>query len=314
MNLNINSGRIARAVKTVIYGAEGVGKSTLASQFPHPLFIDTEGGTDQLDVRRIEAPETWSDLIGIVTEVSKNPDVCDTLILDTADRAEAMCIDHILKTYRQKSIESFGYGKGYTFIGEEWQRLMTAFDLVKDAGINVTIIAHARQRKIELPDQAGSFDHWEMKVSKQVAPLLKEWADLLLFLNYKTYVVTTDNNSKKAQGGKRVMYTNHNPVYDAKNRYGLPDELDLGFNGIAHIFSSAKPEKEPEKTPHERLAELMREAGIEEYELRDFFVSRGSQNAETPVSDYSVEFVKNCLQYWDRIAKAIEKKKGTENE
>lgn len=311
MTLTINSGKISRAVKTVIYGTEGVGKSTLASQFPGPLFIDVEGGTAQMDVRRIEKPDTWDELLNIVKEVAVTPNICQTLILDTADYAEGMCIEHILRKYNQKSIESFGYGKGYTFISEEWQRLMDAFNKVIAAGINVTIIAHATQRKIELPDQTGSFDHWELKVSKKVAPLLKEWADLLLFLNYKTYVVTTESNSKKAQGGKRMMYTTHNPVYDAKNRNGLPDEMELSFDGIAKLFEQTAPKTQ---SPFERLSELMSEAGIEEYELRDFIVSRGKQSAETPVSDYPAEFVQGyCLKYWDKIKQSIKQTKEIEN-
>ena len=317
--LNIISGKISRAVKTVIYGTEGVGKSTLASQFPDPLFIDVEGGTSQLDVRRIEANTTWDELLSIVTEIYRNPDICRTLVLDTADAAELLCIKYILQKYNQKSIESFGYGKGYTYISEEWSRLMTAFDACIDKGINVTLIAHARQRKVELPDQTGAFDHWEMKVSKQVAPLLKEWADLLLFLNYKTFVVTTDSNSKKATGGKRVMYTSHNPVWDAKNRYGLPDELDLDFSGIAHIFGTqtpktVKPEpKEPD--PKDRLDELMKEAGIEDYELRAFIATRGKYPEETLIAEYSDEFVKNyCLKYWNKIVSTIKTDKENENE
>jgi len=302
--LNISKGKINRAVKTVIYGTEGVGKSTLASRFPGPLFIDVEGGTSQLDVRRIEKPATWEELISIVREVAASPDVCRTLILDTADFAESMCIAGILKKYNQKSIESFGYGKGYTYIGEEWQKLMDAFNACITAGINVTVIAHARQRKIELPDQSGSFDHWEMKLTKQVAPLLKEWADLLLFLNYKTYVVTTENNSKKAQGGKRVMFTTHNPVYDAKNRHGLPDELDLSFDGIAQIFNAPQPAQ----TPLDRLHELMAEAGITEYQVREVAALRGKYPIETPLSDYSDEIVNGfCIKHFNKIVELIRK-------
>ena len=305
--LNISKGKINRAVKTVIYGTEGVGKSTLAAQFPEPLFIDVEGGTSQLDVRRIEKPATWEELIGIVREVAATPDICGTLILDTADFAEGMCIAAILKKYNQKSIESFGYGKGYTYIGEEWQKLMDAFNACITAGINVTVIAHARQRKIELPDQSGSFDHWEMKLSKQVAPLLKEWADLLLFLNYKTYVVTTENNSKKAQGGKRVMYTTHNPVYDAKNRHGLPDELDLGFSGLAQIFEAPHPAQ----LPLDRLHELMAEAGITEYQVREVVAAKGHYPIETPLSDYSERIVNGfCIKHWNKIVEIIRNKEN----
>ena len=306
--LNINSGKVSRAIKTVIYGTEGVGKSTLASQFPGALFLDVEGGTDHMDVRRIEKPATWPELVSIVNEVAKNPEVCQTLILDTADYAESMCIANILKKYNQKSIESFGYGKGYTYIGEEWQKLMDAFNAVINAGINVTVIAHAKQRKIELPDQTGSFDHWEMKLTKQVAPLLKEWADLLLFCNYKTFVVTTDNNSKKAQGGKRVMYTSHNPVYDAKNRQGLPDELDLSFAGIAKIFDQgdSSPAGNRPLSPLERLRQLMAEAGIDDYQVQEIAAQKKGMDREKPLEEYSDNFINGwCIKYFDKIVNMI---------
>lgn len=304
MSLKIVSGRISRAVKTVIYGTEGVGKSTLASRFPDPLFIDVEGGTSQMDVKRIEAPSTWEELLADVAEIAKNPGYCRTLVLDTADWSEGLCVTYICRKYNQKSIESFGYGKGYTYLGEEWAKLMSAFDDVIRAGMNVTVIAHARQRKIELPDQAGAFDHWEMKLSKQVAPVLKEWADLLLFLNYKTFVVTTDSNSKKAQGGKRVMYTSHNPVYDAKNRHGLPDELDLSFDGIAKIFADTTP-SEPEPTPLERLDQLMREAGISEYQVRRIICTKNGFPEETPLEEYPDKVISGCVKHFGKLAEQI---------
>ena len=323
MALNISSGKISRAVKTVIYGPEGIGKSTLASQFPNPLFLDMEGGTAQMDVRRIEKPKTWPELIATVNEVAKTPGICGTLVLDTADWTEGMLIGHICKVYNQKSIEGFGYGKGYTYLGEEWQKLMDAFTRVIEAGMNVTVIAHAKQRKIELPDQAGSFDHWEMKLSRQVAPLLKEWSDLLLFLNYKTYVVTTDNNTRKAQGGKRVMYTSHNPVWDAKNRHGLPEEVEMSFKPLEGIFEeqgarskdsvargqngdSPMKGQSPGTSPLERLKELMEDAGISDYQVRRVVSLRGKYPQETPIEDYPEEFIeKFCIRYFDKIVDQI---------
>ena len=302
MTLTINSGKISRAVKTVIYGTEGIGKSTLAAQFPSPLFLDVEGGTAQLDVRRIETPRGWQDLITDVREVAADPSICKTLVLDTADRAESLLVEYICRKYNQTSIESFGYGKGYTYLGEEWGKLMDAFNACIAAGINVTIIAHAKQRKVELPDQIGAFDHWEMKLSRQVAPLLKEWADLLLFLNYKTTVVTTDSNSKKATGGRRVMYTSHNPVYDAKNRHGLPEEMDLSFDGLKQIFGAQPPKQQ---TPLERLQELMAEAGIDDYQVREIICEKNGFTPEAPLQDYPEEVIAGCVKHFSKLANKI---------
>lgn len=305
MTLNISSGKISRAVKTVIYGTEGIGKSTLASRFPNPLFLDIEGGTAQMDVRRIEAPKNWAELVSTVKEVAANPGICGTLILDTADRAESLLVEHICRKYNQLSIESFGYGKGYTYLGEEWQRLMDVFNSCIDAGINVTVIAHAKQRKIEQPDQIGAYDHWEMKLSRQVAPLLKEWADLLLFLNYKTIVVTTDSNSKKAQGGKRVMYTSHNPAWDAKNRHGLPEEMELSFAGLAGLFGDSPVKGQSPQTPLERLRELMKEAGIEDYQVREIICEKNGFTPEDPLEEYPEKVISGCVKHFGKLVQQI---------
>lgn len=238
--LNIQSGRIFRPQKVVIYGSEGIGKTSLAAQCPDPLFIDTEGGTAHLDVRRTQKPESWEELIGMVKEIAETPEICRTLVIDTADWAEVLCIDYICKKYSQPGIESFGYGKGYSYLAEEFARLLQVCNEVILSGKNVIITAHAKMRKQELPDEQGAFDRWELKLSKQTAPLIKEWGDALLFLNFETFVVATDANTHKAQGGRRVIYTTHHPCWDAKNRHNLPEKVDLCYASIARIFGGMK--------------------------------------------------------------------------
>ena len=247
--LNITRGIVARPQKVVIYGPEGIGKTTLASQTPDPLFIDTEGGSAHLDVRRIEGLKDWEELLSTVKEVAVTKDICKTLVLDTADWAEQLAIAHILDKYKQPSIEAFGYGKGYIYIGEEFTRLLDALDMVIAAGMNVVVTAHAKMRKFEQPDEMGAYDRWEMKLTRQSAPLLKEWCDLLLFCNYETFVVNTENKTAKAQGGKRVMYTSHHPCWDAKNRHGLPDKLDLDYKYLKTIFALPTGKEQKDEPP-----------------------------------------------------------------
>ena len=330
--LQISKGKQSRAQKIVLYGTEGIGKSTLASCMPDPLFIDTEGGTAQMDVRRF-VPKDYTDLLSSIQEVARTPGICKTLVLDTADWAEQSCIRDVCARYKKTGVEDFGYGKGYTYVAEEFQKLLKALDSVIEAGIHVMVTAHAKMRKIELPDEMGAFDHYEMKLSKQVAPLLKEWADLVLFANYKTYVVTTDTNSKKAQGGKRVMYTTHHTCWDAKNRHGLPDELPLDYRAIAHLFEDGAPtqqtsapqsappvaelqapaepptelpEEPPKPTPLDALRELMREAEISEYEVQDVVASKGHFAADVPLKQYPEEFITQwLLPNWEKIAAVI---------
>ncbi len=91
--MRISSGLINTAQKVVIYGAEGIGKTTFASKFPEPLFIDTEGSTKRLDVRRFDAPSSWAMLLEQVDYVKHHPELCSSLVIDTADWAEKARVD-----------------------------------------------------------------------------------------------------------------------------------------------------------------------------------------------------------------------------
>ena len=114
--------------------------------------------------------------------------------------------------------------------------------MIDIANINVVLTAHAIIRKFEQPNEMGAYDRYELKLGKkttaQTAPLTKEWADMVLFANYKTFSVAADDKGKKhkAQGGQRVMYTSHHPCWDAKNRDGLAEELPFDFEQIRYVI------------------------------------------------------------------------------
>lgn len=315
--LNIVTGVEKTPIKFCIYGAEGVGKTSLAAKMPDPLFLDTEGGTSRLNVRRIKISD-WESLLATVKEVIETPNVCKTLVVDTADWAESLCTDYICNKYRKANIEDFGFGKGYTYLSEEFGNFLQLLSKLIDVGINPCIIAHGKPRKYELPEEQGQFDRWEMKLSKQCAPLVKEWCDVLLFCNYKTFVITTENNTKKASGGKRVMYTTHNPCWDAKNRFNLADELDLSFSSISHLFAEETPKKaESEAAVKEdrpiiaKLKKMLADAGITEDDIKSVVASRGHYPAEADISIYSDEFINRwIIPNWKKITETISKNKG----
>lgn len=252
--MEITRGKIQKAKKVVVYGPEGIGKSTFASQFPDPVFIDTEGSTSSMDVARLPRPTSWNMLLEEVDYIKGHPDVCRTLVIDTIDWAEQLCVDHICSIHNKKGIEDFGYGNGYVYTKEEFGRFLNRLSDVIESGVNVVLTAHAQLRKFEQPDELGAYDRWELKLGKktssQTSPLVKEWADMLLFANYKTYSVAVDKDGKKhkAQGGKRVMYTSHHPCWDAKNRYDLPEICDFDYQVIKGILEDGS-QKEEKKAP-----------------------------------------------------------------
>lgn len=248
--MKIIRGKQPGAKKVVVYGPEGIGKSTFASMFPDPVFIDTEGSTKDMDVARTETPTSWTMLVQQIQYIKTYPDTCRTLVVDTLDWAEQMCVEHVCAQYGKKGIEDFGYGNGYTYTREEFGRFLNRLSEVIDAGVHVVLTAHAQIKRFDQPDEMGSYDRWELKLGKkttsQTSPLVKEWTDMLLFANYKTHSVAVDDKGqkRKAQGGRRVMYTSHHPCWDAKNRYGLPEEMDFDYAGIAHIIEAGAEQKQ----------------------------------------------------------------------
>ncbi len=336
----ISSGKMQKPLKLVIYGPEGIGKSSFAAQAPDVLFIDTEGSTVHMDVRRLPAPQSWTMLLQEVDYVRRTPGLCKTLVIDTVDWAERMARDHVCSTHSVKGLEDFGYGKGYVYLYEAIGQLLNQLTEVINAGINVILTAHAKMRKFEQPDELGSYDRWEMKLMKETPGMVKEWADIVLFATYETYIVKEPGKEKgskgKAQGGKRIMYTSHHPCWDAKNRHGLPDKLPLDFGQVAHLFTTQQaapmPSIEPAPAPvavsdleaddipffmsepesstgiPPALQQLMDAAGVSEQQISDAVAARGYYPAGMKIKDYHPDFVQGCLVgAWDSVLEMIKK-------
>jgi hypothetical protein len=232
--MKITKGKQQRAQRVVIYGVESVGKSTFAAQFPQPLFLDVEGGTAHLDTDRAEIKSAVE-----LDEALKACKASDykTIIVDSADWAERLVLEHMLLTDKKKSVEDYGYGKGFIMLAEKFSRLLSVADQLITAGKNVVFIAHSKVQRVEPPDMLSAYDRYELKLTKQSAPLLKEWADELWFFKFKTKTVESESGRSKGIGGKeRIILTTHSAAYDAKTRSGLAEELPMAWESVAHLF------------------------------------------------------------------------------
>lgn len=243
-----NGIRKGTGIKAVIYGQEGVGKTSLAARFPSPVFIDCEGSTSKMDLRRLPKPTSWEMLnqemeFILQTHHEKN---YRTVVIDTFDWAERLAIAALCQAHGKTGIEDFGYGKGWEYECESIGKFLDLTEKLIAAGINVVLNCHAITRKASVPEVEAEFDHWELKLgnktTNKISPMLKEWSDLTLFLAFKTNVIATDDNGKKhkAVSNERVMYAAKTAWWDAKNRFGLPDEMPLAYESIAHIFETEK--------------------------------------------------------------------------
>jgi len=338
--MEIITGKQKSPLKAVIYGVEGIGKSTLASQFPNPLFIDLERGTNQLDVARIHL-ESLAEITQLIANLEKDTKGYQTLVFDTADWLESLVQEDVCRKAGKTSIEDFGYGKGFTIAGEAWKKLVDRLSrLSHTAGLNIVFLAHAQMKRQELPEESGGFDRWEMKMSKQGSALLKEWPDLLLFCNYKTIIVENDGK-KKAKGAERVMYSAHHACWDAKNRFQLPKMMKLGIEPLKALFSFTAPAKAesakteatteqtatksagttentkpdataktnavPESEELRQLNTLMEMSGVSAEQLQAEVEKKGITPKGTPYTNYHTDLLKRIISGWEIITKSITK-------
>lgn len=230
---NVKRGRVQASWRVLVYGVEGVGKTTLAAATPTPIFLGAEDGSGHLDVPRFPAPTSWADVKSAVEVLLVEKHDFRTLVLDTVDWAEPLLWDFICARDSKKSIEDYGYGKGYQAAIDEWRVFLTQLEKLRGVGVNVMLLGHSQLKLFKNPE-GDDFDRYELKLNAKAGGLIKEWCDAVLFANHETFA-KRDEKTKRVKGistGARWLYTTRTAAYDAKNRFGFPDMLPLSWPDV----------------------------------------------------------------------------------
>lgn len=254
----IKTGVRLQAPKGVLYGVGGIGKTTWAAGAHKPIFIFAEDGQGSLDVARFEFDEgpvvrTWQQIVDCVEALYLNEHDYGTVVLDTIDMAEPLLWQHTAAKHDKPDIEAFGYGKGYAYAVDEARVLFDGLEALRnEKKMAVVILAHAETKRYESPD-AEPYDRYKFALQDRLAKYLHNWSDFVLFANYRTHVVKDEDKSRKkttTRGvgtGERIIYTSERPAFWAKNRYGLPPELEMAWRAFQDgIVRPEEPEPETE--------------------------------------------------------------------
>jgi len=226
-------GKQSKAWRILLYGTEGVGKSTFASQCPSPIFLGAEDGTAHLDVVRFPSPQSWSDVLAAVQVLIDETHAYKTLVLDTVDWAEPLLWAHICKRDKKQDIEDYGYGKGYQAALDEWRVFLAQLEKLRAKNINVLLLGHSHLKPFKNPED-DDYDRYELKLHAKAGGLLKEWCDAVLFANYET-ASRKDAKTKRVRGvstGARYIYTQRTAAYDAKNRFDFAEVMPFSFADV----------------------------------------------------------------------------------
>lgn len=259
---NVKKGVKAKAPKIMLIGVEGVGKSTAGAKMPNPIFICGESGLvgPQFAETANFTPSSWEDILKFLGELITEEHEYKTIVIDTLDWIEPLLYAHVVKKAAKpdiKSIEDFGYGKGYEIAAQEFRRLITGLEKANDKGMSILILSHSQQKTVKNP-LGEDYDHFEPKVNKKVAGLTKEFCDAILFAHFDVYTRKEGNKVMALGGNERIVETTHSAAWDAKNRYGLPETMNLDMEEImAEIKKSMTVANEETKA---KKAETKKEA------------------------------------------------------
>ena len=241
----VTKGKIVRPLCVMVYGADGVGKSTLGSQAPSPVFLGPELGTASLDVSRFPAPKQWRDIEAAITALTEEQHDFKTLVIDSLDWIEPMLYRAICEDNGAKSIELAcgGYGKGYVEATSRWGQLKDRLEIMRTKrNINIVIIAHSEVVSFLDPATQLSYQRYELKLHKRSSALWREYVDAVLFCNFEVFAKKEGSGVQAFSTGARVMHTERRPGWDAKNRYGLPLTLALSWDSLVDAIEKAEPE------------------------------------------------------------------------
>ncbi len=243
----IETGKKMKPFNVLVYGVEGIGKSTFGAKAPNPIYVGAEEN-DELDVARFPRCNTWAEFIGYLDALINEQHDFQTVVVDTIDSVEVLLHKEIVENDKADSMAKAcgGYGAAYTKASNAMTDVRRKLQRLRDEkNMNVIVLAHANKVKFADPLHGLDYDTYEMKLDKRAAPLFKDWVSCILFANYVTHQTKNDSGKQFLVGvGERMLLTEKRPGHDAKNRFNLPYQIKLDFdvfiNYVKQHYSKGK--------------------------------------------------------------------------
>lgn len=222
------------APRVLVYGVEGIGKSTFAAGAPSPVFIQTEDGLGSLAVDHFPIATKAGDVLDAIGSLFEQDHEFKTVVIDSLDWLETFIWRDIESKYDAKDL---AYGKGAMIAAERWREILDGLNALRNSkGMSVVLIAHTEIKRFDSPE-VEPYDRYQPKLQARSSALVREWCDAVLFANYRTIVKKDDvgfnkTNNRGISTGERLLFTAERPAYMAKNRYGLPESIPLSWEAF----------------------------------------------------------------------------------
>ncbi len=233
-------------MKVLVYGVEGIGKSTFGAAAPDCLILSPEDGTNKIPAFGRLSPSTWGEMIGLLEDLARDQHHYKSVAIDTLDWLEPLCWRHVADAAGKESIEAFGFGKGYTAALDAWRIFLARLQALQAKRMNVILVAHSIVKSFKNPDaDVGDYDRYQLKLHDKASGLIKEWADFVLFANHELASVAVD--PKKPEGPKKgvtskkhVLYCRRTAAFDAKSRLWIDSGIQFSWSDFYAATQAAE--------------------------------------------------------------------------
>jgi hypothetical protein len=218
----VQRGRVAKPPRLLLYGTEGIGKSTFAAGAPSPVFVPTEDGLEEIGADRFPLARSLADVLAALAELAGQEHDWSTVVIDSLDWLERLIWEAVCESAGVKSIELVGggYGKGYGEAVTVWREILGRLSVLRERrGMAIILLAHAGVQRFEDPE-TSPYDRYAPRLDKRAVGPICEWCDAVLFATRRMRTKTEDLGFKKtrttaaaigAAGGERIIRATGGP-------------------------------------------------------------------------------------------------------
>lgn len=224
--------------RIVLNATEGWGKTSCGAYAPKPLLLmssdetgyDTLAGAGLVPEIPADVVRDWKHLNDILTKLGNEATLpYKTLILDATGGFEKMCHLFVCKRdfsgdWGEKGFSAFQ--RGYDVAVPEWTDMLVKLDRIRNKGVMIILLGHTKVGPYKNPT-GNDFDRFTSDLHAKTWGVTHRWADAVLFGKFVTITETKKNKTKGIGGEERILYTEWRDAYDAKNRYGMPPEIEI---------------------------------------------------------------------------------------
>ena len=246
-----------RARKTLVAAAGGEGKSTFASQFPNPIFLDTEHGLGDIDCASIKI-ETFDEAQQALAELYKADHDFGTVVIDTVDWLERMIQSQVCSDNGVDSVEEIKWAKGHGYALKYWSEILSCLGyLRREKHMDIVLLSHVTMEKVSEPT-LETFTRWSPKLHRTATELIIEWCDEVFYGTSEVHVIQDDEGFDRKRnraigGSSRVLHTVGRPGWRAKHRMdGLPDKIKMEFADYAQYREWPDSNSKAKKTANKK--------------------------------------------------------------